>query len=56
MIENRDKSFSKNDSNGCFHSEYLNTLFDISNRGVDYYNDYNVGFEFKEIIDNIKTK
>lgn len=47
MIE-RSRNFSKNYSNGCFHSKYLNEIFDISNRGVDYYNDHNVGFEFKE--------
>lgn len=46
--QKRDKNFSRNYSNGCFHSKYLNTLFNISNRGVDYYNDHNVGFEFKE--------
>lgn len=48
MSEKRDKNFSKNYSNGCYHSKYLNRVFDISNRGVDYYNDYNIGFEFKE--------
>ncbi|QYW08132.1 hypothetical protein 15570_00035 [Lokiarchaeota virus WyrdV1] len=48
MIEIRDKNFSKNYSNGCRHSKNLNTLFDISNSGVDYYNDHNIGFEFKE--------
>jgi len=46
--QKRDKNFSKNYSNGCFHSKYLNTIFDISNRGVDYYNNHNIGFEFKE--------
>ena len=30
------------------HSIYLNDLFDISPNGVDYYNPYDLGFEFKE--------
>ena len=47
-MSERHKNHSKNYSNGCFHSKYLNKIFDISNRGVDYYNDYNIGFEFKE--------
>ena len=46
MIE-RNKNYSKR-SNGCFHSKYLNRVFDISNCGVDYYNNHNIGFEFKE--------
>lgn len=48
LSEKRDKNYSKNYSNGCFHSKYLNSVFDISNRGVDYYNNHNIGFEFKE--------
>ena len=48
MSENRQKNFSKNYSNGCCHSKYLNEIFDISNRGIDYYNNHNIGFEFKE--------
>lgn len=35
-------------SQGCEHSPYLRDLFNISNLGVDSYNDYNIGFEFKE--------
>lgn len=35
-------------SNGCEHSRYLNEIFSISKNGVDYYNPYNLGFEFKE--------
>ena len=46
--QERHKNFSKNYSNGCCHSKYLNKIFDISNRGVDSYNDHNIGFEFKE--------
>jgi len=30
------------------HSDYLNNLFNISPNGIDYHNDYNIGFEFKE--------
>ena len=30
------------------HSDYLNNLFDIKPNGVDYYNQFNIGFEFKE--------
>lgn len=35
-------------SEGCLHSKYLREIFDISPNGVDSYNDYNIGFEFKE--------
>jgi len=48
MINQYAKNFSKNYSNGCEHSEYLRSRFNISNLGVDYYNDNNIGFEFKE--------
>ena len=47
MSQERAKNYSKR-SNGCFHSKYLNNVFNISNRGVDYYNNHNIGFEFKE--------
>jgi len=30
------------------HSTFLGKHFDISNRGVDFYNDNNIAFEFKE--------
>ena len=30
------------------HSDFLNAFFDINIRGVDYYNPYNISFEFKE--------
>lgn len=30
------------------HSIFLQESFDISNRGVDFYNDNNISFEFKE--------
>jgi len=30
------------------HSIELGKYFSISNRGVDYYNDFNISFEFKE--------
>jgi len=46
-MSERQKNYSKR-SNGCFHSKYLNQIFDISNRGIDHYNDHNIGFEFKE--------
>lgn len=35
-------------SEGCLHSKYLRNIFEISPNGVDSYNDYNIGFEFKE--------
>ena len=35
-------------SNGRRHSPYLQRYFDISPFGIDYHNDYNVAFEFKE--------
>ena len=30
------------------HSDYLREIFDINPNGVDYYNDFNISFEFKE--------
>ena len=30
------------------HSDYLNNIFDIKPNGVDYYNQFNISFEFKE--------
>lgn len=30
------------------HSDYLREIFDISPNGVDYHNDFNIAFEFKE--------
>ena len=30
------------------HSDFLNYIFDIRKEGVDYYNPFNLGFEFKE--------
>lgn len=35
-------------SAGCFHSGYLNDVFNISPVGIDYKNDNGVRFEFKE--------
>ena len=37
------------------HSKFLLKLFHLSQNGIDYYNQYNIGFEFKECFANIKT-
>ena len=37
-----------------YHSKELRQYFNISNNGVDYYNPFNIGIEFKECFSNSK--
>lgn len=37
------------------HSKFLNIFFNLSENGIDYYNQYNIGFEFKESFSDEKV-